>query len=268
MASHHMNCTYENRHWSLVCVFILDTQYIVLRIDSISVKMDQNTRHNLEHIKWARTKSPLSDSNVTQQEDILIDITVPHKQDLQACGLRVLQYREILGNAVARLPAIRSSYSQWYYRSYNKLTMAHESIFAIKPGLLHLNSSIQGLNYPIQVRNENTQNSHQRRLGYGALCKQLHLLRILPKSIANCNDGKCTGRWMMDTANTMTTAIPWKRSKVNVKLKQNRHHSSDGFTDGSKKSLRRTSNVPPNEYMDKFPYSTRTVPAQNNSTSA
>ena len=36
----------------------------------------------------------------------MLDITVPHSPDLQDCGLRVLQYQEIIGTAVARQPDI------------------------------------------------------------------------------------------------------------------------------------------------------------------
>ena len=36
----------------------------------------------------------------------MLDITAPHSLDLQDCGLRVLQYQEIIGSAVARQPDI------------------------------------------------------------------------------------------------------------------------------------------------------------------
>ena len=39
---------------------------------------------------------------MSPQNDVMIDITVPPSQDTQACGLRVLQYHAILGNAVAQ----------------------------------------------------------------------------------------------------------------------------------------------------------------------
>ena len=52
------------------------------------------------------TKGPHHDSTGTLQEDIRIDITVPHHPDLQDCGLRVLQYQAIIGAAVAQHPDI------------------------------------------------------------------------------------------------------------------------------------------------------------------
>jgi hypothetical protein len=39
-----MYVTYERHLWSLVCVFLLGHQYIVLRLDLISAEMDQNTQ--------------------------------------------------------------------------------------------------------------------------------------------------------------------------------------------------------------------------------
>ena len=40
------------------------------------------------------------------REDILIDITVPAGRDTQTCGLRVLQYLAIIGNAFATRPEV------------------------------------------------------------------------------------------------------------------------------------------------------------------
>ena len=41
-----------------------------------------------------------------EQEDILIDITVTAGRDTQTCGLKVLQYHAIIGNAFATRPEI------------------------------------------------------------------------------------------------------------------------------------------------------------------
>ena len=57
-----MYVTYERHHWSLVCVFLMGHQYIVLRLDPTSAEMNQNTQYILDHLK--------------------IDITVPHLPDL------------------------------------------------------------------------------------------------------------------------------------------------------------------------------------------
>jgi hypothetical protein len=39
-----MYVTHERHHWSLVCVFLIGHQYIILRLDTISAEMDQNTQ--------------------------------------------------------------------------------------------------------------------------------------------------------------------------------------------------------------------------------
>ena len=101
-----MYVTYVRHHWSLVCVFLMGHQYIVVRLDPISAEMDQNTQSILDHLKRATTKGPCHASTGTLQEDIMLDITVPHSPDLQDCGLRVLQYQKIIGTAVARQPDI------------------------------------------------------------------------------------------------------------------------------------------------------------------
>ena len=82
-----MYVTYERHHWSLVCVILMGHQYIVVRMDPTSVEMDQNAQCFLDHLKWVTTKGPHHDSTGTLQEDIRIDITVPHHPDLQDCGL-------------------------------------------------------------------------------------------------------------------------------------------------------------------------------------
>ena len=46
-----MYCVYGNRHWSLVCIFITDTQMVVVRIDPISPTIDQDTQYILDHLK-------------------------------------------------------------------------------------------------------------------------------------------------------------------------------------------------------------------------
>ena len=99
-----MYVTYERHHWSLVCVFLMGHQYIVLRLDPISAEKNQNTQYILNHLKWVTTKGPRHDSTGSLQDNIMLDITVPHLPDLQDCGLRVLQYQEIIGTAVARQP--------------------------------------------------------------------------------------------------------------------------------------------------------------------
>ena len=96
-----MYCVYGNRHWSLVCIFITDTQMVVVRIDPISPTIDQDTQYILDHLKWATKRGPRSEICTNSEEDILIDITTPPAQDTQSCGLRVLQYHQIIGNTIA-----------------------------------------------------------------------------------------------------------------------------------------------------------------------
>jgi hypothetical protein len=46
-----MYCVYGNRHWSLVCIFITDTQMVVVRIEPFSPTIDQDTQYILDHLK-------------------------------------------------------------------------------------------------------------------------------------------------------------------------------------------------------------------------
>jgi hypothetical protein len=63
-------------------VFLLEHQYIVLRLAPISADMDQNTQYILDHLKWVTSKGPHHDSTETLQKDIMINITIPHPTDL------------------------------------------------------------------------------------------------------------------------------------------------------------------------------------------
>ena len=69
-------------------------------------ELDKDTRLILENFKWTQTKGPNGREASRGQEDILIDITVPAGRDTQTCGLRVLQYHAIIGNAFATRPKI------------------------------------------------------------------------------------------------------------------------------------------------------------------
>ena len=101
-----MYCIYNDSHWSLVTIFLGSGSWIVLRVDPSSPELDKDTRTILEHLKWTQTKGPNSREASRGQEDILIDITVPAGRDTQTCGLRVLQYHAIIGNAFAARPEI------------------------------------------------------------------------------------------------------------------------------------------------------------------
>jgi hypothetical protein len=94
-----MYCVYGNRHWSLVCVIILGPQFIILRIDPISMEIDQDTRHILDYLQCTRTLCPQYEFTSSQQDDIMIDITVLPFKDSQACGLRcynIMRFWEML----------------------------------------------------------------------------------------------------------------------------------------------------------------------------
>ena len=101
-----MYCVYGNRHWSLVCIFITERKLMVVRIDPISPEIDKDTQYILDHLKWARQLGPDRETYLTGTEDVLLDITLPPSQDTHSCGLRVLQYHRIIGEAVAQHPAI------------------------------------------------------------------------------------------------------------------------------------------------------------------
>ena len=101
-----MYCVYNDNHWSLVNIFLGSGSWIILRVDPSSPELDKDTRLILEHLKWTQTKGPNGREASRGQEDILIDITVPAGRDTQTCGLRVLQYHAIIGNAFATRPEI------------------------------------------------------------------------------------------------------------------------------------------------------------------
>ena len=101
-----MYCVYGNRHWSLVCIFITARKLMVVRIDPTSPEIDKDTQYILDHLKWASQLGPDKETYLTGTEDVLLDITVPPSQDTHSCGLRVLQYHRIIGEAVAQHPEI------------------------------------------------------------------------------------------------------------------------------------------------------------------
>ena len=101
-----MYCVYNDNHWSLVKIFLGIGSWIILRVDPSSPELDKDTRLILKHLKWTQTKRPNCREASRGQEDILIDITVPAGRDTQTCGLRVLQYHAIIGNAFATRPEI------------------------------------------------------------------------------------------------------------------------------------------------------------------
>ena len=101
-----MYCVYNDSHWSLVSIFLGSGSWIVLRVGPSSPELDKDTRTILEHLKWTQTMEPNYREASRGQEDILIDITVPVERDTQTCGLRVLQYHAIIGNAFATRPEI------------------------------------------------------------------------------------------------------------------------------------------------------------------
>ena len=91
---------------SLVCIFITDRKFMVVRIDPISPEIDKDTQYILDHLKWASQLGPQRETYPAATEDVLLDITIPPSQDTHSCGLRVLQYHRIIGEAVAQHPAI------------------------------------------------------------------------------------------------------------------------------------------------------------------
>ena len=101
-----MYCIYNDSHWSLVNIFLGSGSWIVLRVDPSSPELDKDTRTILGHLKYTQTMGPNCREASLGREDILIDITVPAGRDTQTCGLRVLQYHAIIGNAFATRPEI------------------------------------------------------------------------------------------------------------------------------------------------------------------
>jgi hypothetical protein len=101
-----MYCVYGNRRWSPECIFITDTKLVVVRIDPISPEIDQNTQYILDHLKWAIEMGPRREIYTDAAEDVLIDITTTPSQDIQSCGLRVLQYHQIIGKTIEQHPTI------------------------------------------------------------------------------------------------------------------------------------------------------------------
>ena len=70
-------CVYGNKDWSLVCIFITDTQLVEVLINPLSPEIDQNTQYILDHLKWANKMGPRSENHTEATEDVLIDITIP-----------------------------------------------------------------------------------------------------------------------------------------------------------------------------------------------
>ena len=103
-----MYCVYGNRHWSLVCNFITDRKFVVVHIVPISPEIDKDTQYIVDHLKWTSKMGPQSERETytAAAEDVLIDITIPPSQDIQSCGLRVLQYHQIIGEATAQQPTL------------------------------------------------------------------------------------------------------------------------------------------------------------------
>ena len=83
---------------------------MVVRIDPISLEIDQDTQYILDHLKRASQLGPQRETYPAATEDVLLDITIPPSQDTHSCGLRVLQYHRIIGEAVAQHPTILDGY--------------------------------------------------------------------------------------------------------------------------------------------------------------
>ena len=49
---------------------------------------------------------PQKETYPAATEDVLLDITIPPSQNTHSCGLRVLQYHQIIGEAIAQHPTI------------------------------------------------------------------------------------------------------------------------------------------------------------------
>ena len=79
---------------------------MVVRIDPISPEIDKDTQYILGHPKWASQLGPQRETYPAATEDVLLNIPIPPSQDTQSCGLRVLQYHQIIGEAIAQHPTI------------------------------------------------------------------------------------------------------------------------------------------------------------------
>ena len=79
--------------------------YIALRLDPLSEEMDASTMNILQHLYWTMEQSQQGGHCLQRKQQILIDIQVPSSTDKQACGHRVLQYHQILGDLWAHQSA-------------------------------------------------------------------------------------------------------------------------------------------------------------------
>ena len=80
---------------------------MVVRINPISPEIDKDTQYILDHLKWASQLGPQRETYPAATENVLLDITIPPpSQDIQSCGLRALQYQQIIGEAIAQQPTI------------------------------------------------------------------------------------------------------------------------------------------------------------------
>jgi hypothetical protein len=91
-------CVYCNCHWTLVAIFVTAEHYIALRVDPLSEEMDASTMNILQHLHWTMEQSQQGGHRLQRKQQILIDIQIPSSTDKQACGHRVLQYHQILGD--------------------------------------------------------------------------------------------------------------------------------------------------------------------------
>ena len=77
-----MYCVYGNRHWFLVCIFIIDMTFVVVRINPISPEIDKDAQYILDHLKWTSKMGPQREVYTAAAENVLIDITIPPSQDI------------------------------------------------------------------------------------------------------------------------------------------------------------------------------------------
>ena len=98
-------CVYCNCHWTLVAIFVTAEHYIALRVDPLSEEMDASTMNILQHLHWTMEQSQQGGHRLQRKQQILIDIQIPSSTDKQACGHRVLQYHQILGDLWAHQSA-------------------------------------------------------------------------------------------------------------------------------------------------------------------
>jgi hypothetical protein len=110
-------CVCRNCNWSMVAIFVTTEHYIALRVDPLLHEMVEATTGIIQHLHWAPEQDQHGGHLPQRKMNLLIDIRVPPFTDRQSCGLRVLQYLQILGALWAQQSAQLDTFPEAIHES-------------------------------------------------------------------------------------------------------------------------------------------------------